>query len=198
MTVAVANFIEALLVHYPVKHDNEEREDAWVDSMIAALKQYPASVLQEVAQHIIRHRKYRNFPLLSEVMDACDNVEAKREAEKRRATLPAFRPPVTDLPGDWEVFANTLLKTPLGRQAAKEGWVRSYWDFCRNNRRAPAAAHEIERCKRETREFDQTYQALLRGDVNVDPSARPMLLKIADSMLSKRQELAEIANGRGA
>src|SRR5262245_17735530 len=88
MTVAVANFIEMLLVHYPVKHDSEEREDAWVDSMVAALKAYPADVLEEVGRHIIRTRKYRNFPLLSEIMDAADAVEERRQNIARAQTLP--------------------------------------------------------------------------------------------------------------
>ena len=195
MTVAVANFIEQLLVHYPVKHDSEEREDAWVNSMIGALKGYGANILQEVSHEIIRTRKYRNFPLLSEILDACDKVEKRREHERRAQTLPAMRPSAGD---EWSTervrLAYELCKgTQIGKEAARDGWVMSLWDFCRKHQRVPQGSAEQAACKRASQEFDEAYALAVRG------AAGPLsmtLAKLGSSMLAKREKLAAEVLGK--
>ena len=197
MTVAVANFIEALLVHYPVKHDSEEREDAWVNSMIGALKGYGANILQEVAQHIIRTRKYRNFPLLSEILDACDKVEKRRELEKRSQTIPDFRPSTGD---DWSAervkLAHDLKHTQIGRQAAKEGWIISFWNFCREHQRVPTAPSEIAACKRDSEGIDELYAKCARGDAG--PCSRALAEWGANIIAKREKWTAEVLSPRTA
>jgi hypothetical protein len=188
MTTAVANFIEALLAHYPVRYDSEEREDAWVNSITVALRQYPADLLNEVAQDIIRTRKYRNFPLLSEILDKCEAIEARREHIARAQALPEMRKSAGD---EWSServkFAYDLIKSGMGKQAAGDSpcWILALWHFCRKNQRLPAGK-EIDACKREAHEFDEAYDRCLRGEAG--PLSRA-LERLGDSMAAKREKL---------
>lgn len=204
MTTAVANFIEALLVHYPVRHDTEEREDAWVSSMTGALRGYGADLLKEVAVDIIRTRKYRNFPLLSEILDKCDEVEQRRKMRQREDTLPAMRTPEGN---EWSTerqrLAYQLVHSGMGKHAANDDpcWVMALWSFCRKNQRLPAG-NEIEQCKRSAGEFDEAYRTALRAET-VDSNGvigelanAKALQKLGASMLAKREKLREEVLGR--
>jgi hypothetical protein len=195
MTKAVADFIEALLVHYPVRHDTEEREDAWVKSMIAALRDFNGDLLQEVANDIIRTRKYRNFPLLSEILDKCDEVEARRQARKREAMMPQLRMPgASDDPWSTErcKFAHDMKRSDLGKRAAREGWIVAYWHFCRRNLRAPEG-REIEQCKQDSAGIDELYSLAMRGEAGMCSKA---IAKWAGDILEKRMRWSEEALGR--
>ena len=205
MTKAVADFIEALLVHYPVRHDTEEREDAWVKSMIAALRGYGPDILKEVADDIIRTRKYRNFPLLSEILDKCDDVEKRREMRKWDGAIPQLRPPADS--DQWSServrFAYDLVRSGMGREAARDNpcWVMCLWHFARRNQRLPSG-HEVDALKREAREFDQAYADTLRGAVvghdgkaSGLPNAKE-LQKLGASMIAKRERLCREVLGQ--
>jgi hypothetical protein len=204
MTTAVANFIEALLVHYPVRHDTEEREDAWVKSMIGALRGFEGDLLKEVANDIIRTRKYRNFPLLSEILDKCDEVDARRKTQKNSVVFATFRQPEGD---PWSTercrLAYDLVKSAMGKQAAADDpcWVVSLWHFCRRNQRLPVG-NEIEQCKRAARDFDEAYLATLRAEVtDADGVIKDManargLQALGSSMLAKREKLRAEVLGR--
>ena len=195
MTIAVANFIEALLAHYPVRHDSEEREDAWVRSLTGALKGIPADVLGETAQDIIRTRKYRNFPLLSEILDKCEQIEKRREHQARSQVLPELQLSIGD---EWSTgrckFAYVLVNSGMGKQAARDKpcWVRSLWHFCRKNQRLPAGP-EIEQCKRAALDFDESYDAVLRGEGG---EFSKVLERWGDSMAAKREKLRAEVLGR--
>lgn len=194
MTKAVADFIEALLVHYPVRHDTEEREDAWVKSMIAALRDFDGSLLQEVANDIIRTRKYRNFPLLSEILDKCDEIQERRAARKREAMLPELRTPQGA--DEWTTerckFAHDMKRSDLGKQAAREGWIVAFWHFCRRNLRAPDG-REIDQCRRDSDGIDELYQQAMKGEAG--PFSR-QVAKFAGDILEKRMRWTDEALGR--
>jgi hypothetical protein len=195
MTKAVADFIEALLVHYPVRHDTEEREDAWVKSMIAALRDFDGDLLKEVANDIIRTRKYRNFPLLSEILDKCDDVQARRQARMREATMPQLRMPTEasdEYSRERQKFAHDMKRSELGKQAAREGWILGYWDFCRENLRAPAG-REIDQCKRESEGIEEIYSRAMRGEAGPFSKA---IAKWAGDILNKRMKWTQEALGR--
>lgn len=194
MTVAVANFIEALMAHYPVKHDTEEREDAWIRSMVGELRGYTADVLTDVANQIIRTRKYRNFPLLSEILDACDKVKEQREVLARSQTLPTMRLSAGE--DDWTTerckLAYDLIRCDLGRQASRGGWVVALWHFCRRQQRLPAG-REIDQCKRDSAGIEEIYAKCAAGQAG--PCSKALANWAAD-ILAKRKKLAEEVMGR--
>jgi hypothetical protein len=194
MTKAVADFIEALLVHYPVRHDTEEREDAWVKSMIGALRDHDADLLMEVANDIIRTRKYRNFPLLSEILDKCDEAIDRRQARKREAMLPELR--IHEGHDEWSTercrFAHDMKRSDLGKQAAREGWVVAFWHFCRRNMRAPVG-REIEQCKRDSDGIEELYAQAMKGEAG--PFSK-QVAKWAGDILDKRMRWTDEALGR--
>ena len=84
--------------------------------------------------------------------------------------------------------ANRLIRLPMGKQAAAEGWIGALWDFARVEERLPQGA-ELARCKRIAKEADEAAAAIYRL------TAVPALVKLAQSREEKHRRLAEIANG---
>jgi hypothetical protein len=57
------------------------------------------------------------------------------------------------MPTGGTTLADDLIKTPLGREAAKGGWMLGLHDFARREGRAPQD-REVDQIKREAKEFD--------------------------------------------
>lgn len=185
MSQAVSQFITDLAVHFGRKLDTPEAEDAWLKSMVAALRGYGASVLKEAAQRIISTRTERSFPLPAECKKVCDDI-ASREALAKGMQL--LQPDAKNVPeySDWRFkLADDLVMCPMGKQAAREGWIGCLWAFCRKNMRMPKD-HEIHQCKTDAKRFDEAYEWCLRGEGGV---ANHALVKLGDSMLARREEL---------
>ena len=163
--IAISKFMTDLAMHFPKKHESPGAEKAWLQSMVATLRGYSDDVLREAAQHIIDKRKDRFFPLPSELKDACDAAQRIQENITRAKTIPALRKPMSE--DQWDArtaFANDLVPGPLGRQAASDEpcWVLRLRDFIVEHQRMPDA-REIERLKREAREFDVINAECIRG-----------------------------------
>lgn len=210
MTKAVEDFVERLMVHFS---DTRERDQAWADSMIAELKGFSAEVLNKAAANIVRTRKYRNFPLLSECIAACKDAQSWVDAEANKGR---FQLEEVHASGDgkWtalrvEFAYNKLRSSKLAKKAAndKPCWVLAYWNFCRENEREPAGA-EISGCMREAEEFDRLFADLVakegkekarrtkasveRQSWNYLPSA---WRGYSDSILARREKYRKIALG---
>lgn len=189
MSVAISKFITELALHFPPKHARPELETAWLKSMAEALRGTSASVLEDAARRIIQTRKYTSFPLPAECRAACADAADRQRTRADASALPGFACGRSEGDG-WTTerlkLAYDLIKTQLGKQAAKEDWILAMWHFCRKQQRLPAG-HEIDRCKKEAREFDEAYTEALRG---IGPCSQAVV-KLGDSMLAKRKELAE-------
>ena len=123
------------------------------------------------------------WPSLGVIADAL-NAAQDRLFSKRHDAGPKYP--------DWTPGrisnANRLIRSPMGRQAAKEGWIGALWDFCRVEERLPQGA-ELSRCKRIAQEADDAAAQVYRM------TAVPALVKLAQSREEKHKRLAEIANG---
>ena len=188
MSSAVSKFITDLAMHFPPKNVRPEMETAWVRSMAESLRGFHGDVLDAAARRIIDTRSYTTFPLPADCREVCEAIKREREIVGRSQTLPAMRPPTGD---EWSServkLAYDLLRSSMGKEAAsgKPCWVLSLWNFCRKNRRLPQG-HEVERCKRDAREFDEAYEDCVRGNAGLASKA---LEGLGASMIAKREKL---------
>ena len=185
---AAANFIDSVLLHWPPYRWDEEQEGSWTKSMIVELRGFGPPVLDKAITTMVRSRKDRRTPSIAECVQAC--VEAKRwiDIESGKQDLPiAQQKPTGEFTDDRVRLANDLVMSPLGKQAAKEGWIGALHAFCRRKLRMPLGA-EIAACKQEAKDFDRLYAECVKGRW---PQAR-MLEKVGAAMLQRRHELTDM------
>lgn len=183
------SFISTLILHFPVRHDSQEKEKAWTLALVRELRGFSPDVLQGACESIIRNRKDRRFPLLAECRSAC--VEAQRwlDMEKNKGDLIKSSQPAgshLDWTADRLKLATDLCMSPMGRQAAKEGWIQQLHDFARRNSRLPQP-NEIGALKREAKLFDEAYAKCVKGGW---PQAEE-LERLGALMLKRREDLVD-------
>jgi hypothetical protein len=187
MSQAVASFVTKLITHFPVKHESQFAEQEWIGSMVRNLRTYGAPVLDRAAQKIIDTRTDRRFPLPSECKKTCDEIAARDHQEQQagRLTPDAKLPPPFS---EWRVkLADDLVTCPMGREAAKDGWILALHDFARENGRLPAGG-EITKVKAVPKGFDDAYADNMRRH---DPMAKALRV-LGDKMVARRKALADM------
>lgn len=213
MTMDIAGFISELMVHFPTKFEKPEMETAWLRSYYGELRNFEPSVLQRAARELIRKpRRDKRFPALSECIKECVDAKQWLDREKNAGKLQiesARAGNHLDWTADRLKLANDLILCALGKQAAKEGWVKSLWNFARKNGRLPQP-NEVEACKREHREFIETYSKLVADAAKPTPNQKTdsdstwihigdaagavlakAWLKMGDEMVKRQKDMAE-------
>jgi hypothetical protein len=161
---AVSRFINTIIQHFPPFRWDEEQEKAWVNTMIRELAGFSDEVLDKTAAYMVRTRKDRKIPLVSECIGACLETRRFMESERKAAALPIDEPARSHL--DWTAerlkLADELMGAQLGQQAFREGWDGACWEFARKNQRLPQPP-EIEACKRDGKGFESAYALCVRA-----------------------------------
>lgn len=207
MSKAIAEFADEMMQHFPPFRQWEDyQEKAWANTLAAELAGFSSEVLTHAKKQIIRTRRPNmpRPPMVSECIDAC--LESRRliEKDKLASQIPDLTPSASR---DWSAervkLAHDSIKTDMGREAARDGWISTLWNFIREHQRMPKG-HEIEACKRQAREFMDTYKLVLRGECvdkegviqKLPKEHAEVLQKLGSSMLAKREELAREVMGR--
>ena len=146
-------------------------------------KAYTAECQELAGDMVLAATKQTWWPSLGVIADAL-NAAQDRLFAKRHDAGPKYP--------DWTpsrlAIANRLIRSPMGRQAAEEGWIGALWDFARVEERLPHGS-ELARCKRIAKEADAAAAEVYRM------TAVPALVKLAQSREEKHKRLTEIANG---
>jgi len=186
----IGKFISVVDLHFPKpRFASDDLEEAWVTSLVKFLAPYDAVVLNRASEHILKTRDPKRdgkwFPVPSEIIAACDLMRRAIQIEQTPLLTHGQRD--QNLDAGWRVdLANDLVKTPLGREAAKKGWIGALWAFCRRAARLPEA-RELPAVKAEAQVFDEALDACERGE------AGPMSRKLAElgrSIKDRRSDLA--------
>lgn len=215
----VTAFISRLVVHFgEPKFDVPDSEKGnahkqWLRDMVRSLSQASRECLDRAGDRIIDSRKYRSFPLLHDIRDACNEAaeDIKREQPRLIGSQPAQHGASVE---DRENFARELLLGEMGRQAAREGWVFGLFTFIRDHMRLPSpTAHcgdkrkmhrehgpcsEVECIKRGSEGVMTALEALYRNQQDILPSKRHEweaqrkdLISLGEAMLAKREALTK-------
>lgn len=91
-------------------------------------------------------------------------------------------------------LAYKLIRTEMGRQAAREGWILGLFDFIETRGRMPKGEPEVWTLRESAKGLDEAYDECVRGGWEF---AEP-LRKLGDSMLERRNKLAALALGEAA
>jgi len=172
-----------------------EDEVAYYAECAGAIEEFEhdASIWEDAMSLLVRTGKYHRFPLPSECRTACLNVLAQRsEAARLKGAAATARKP--DPAVEWSkeaiALADTLIRCPLGSQAANEGWVLGLHSFCRKHRRLPND-HEIGALRLSAQSLDETYAALACAN----HPAKSALMKLGASLLARRDRCGRVTDG---
>lgn len=139
----VKNFLEVLERQFTMPKGAGDDPEAWERDYVEALEGYTDSLLALAAKNIIKSRETRSFPLVAECLKACrDTLDAMAE--------PDLRKPIKRDDDVWSEerrkLADKLFKCEMGRDAVKEGWSWTLWDWLRENGRHPNK-YEVEKIR---------------------------------------------------
>lgn len=196
MNDPVGKFVGVVEVYFPKppKCSEEAQETAWMTGMVRALGRYEPEVLAAAAEWIITTRTAKQgrwFPLPSECREICDR-EARLLTDQATPLLG------TRMDAEWSddrlALAKDLIAGPMGREAARGGWLIALYDFARQHAALPKG-EEIEGCKARSREFDAIYAELL-ADQPSDPTSigadvHNALVRFAGGVKARHHELEE-------
>lgn len=150
-----------------------------------ALNGWRPDILAEAADRIVKTAKW--FPKPAEVIEVCEAIAAGKTSNADHGARNQ------DWTADALKTADYLIQSDMGRQAANEGWITQLHDYCRKHRELPPG-RIVGDLRHEARLFEDAYGSVAAGDGGALQGALKVL---GDSMLVRRNELAEIAS-RGA
>lgn len=175
---------------------DEKREAAWLRVMQDQLRGWPEPILMAAGDRILKTRNptkpgFRWFPAPAEILAVCEDIAAERE----RAQRPLLAAPKGNEWSDERLaLAFDLCKSPLGIEAAREGWILRLYDFCRREMRLPEKG-EVMRLRHEAQGIDK---AIAKIDSSEPSALNGALRAFAASVLAKRNELSAKILGRAA
>ena len=185
----ISCFVTDLELHFrPHKHPTPESRMAWLKAITEALRGSSPDVLDRAKRRIIENRSNQYFPLVAEIRKACREAADEIRFDRHVQTLPTLREATgTEWSTERIKLAYDLCKgTQVGKEAARDGWVLSLWDFVRKHQRVPKGSAEIEACKRGAKEFDEAYAQCVKGGW----AGAEQLVSLGSSMLAKREKLS--------
>lgn len=203
---SVSDFIETILLHFPPFRWDEDQEKAWAQTMARELSGFTPEVLRKASDTMIRSRRERRIPLVSECIDACSDARRWLDANKRASSMDVGHAPATATEMKWNertALADTLVNCPTGRQAAQEGWIGSLHSYAIKHGRLPPA-NEFPALKADAKETSMICDMVFRGEapnragevLPIPAMMRPILEKFAGNVLAKRHELERKVLGK--
>ena len=181
----VKNFIAAVDLMFPAPQfgGDKARQSGWFALMSSELSGYPDDVLSEVGKKIIREETGQFFPKVAKIREHCDAImESKRALE--RPLLPA---PKELHPFAVERFdlARDLAKSPIGKQANRDGWGTEFFQFCVEHMKAPKG-NEIDACKVKARKLKAEMERCQK-----EPGVTQAWARYAQRMVDKDKEFMD-------
>lgn len=204
---AIIEFVDDLCGYFgPPKPANGQSDDAYLKTwMRYAMDDFGGFSPEELARafKVLRSTsKYKSMPSNAEILDACR--EARKQIRTERPQLATQPKPERATHTAREKLALDLIKSEMGRTAAKEGWIGELFAFVRDNGHMPRTQSEIklliDNQSREKGEVygafshggakgtDQRYEACIRGEAGAFNDA---LERLGASMLARRKALED-------
>ncbi len=181
---AIKQFIAVVELHFPRPKfgGDETQEGAWMASMTRVLRPFDDDELADAAVRLLSSYRGQFFPKPADCTDACDKAR-----EVKRLAHPPLLIGKQEMPYEARAkLARDIMQAPLGKQAKREGWDTTMFHFIIDNQRAPEG-REIDDCKRKSREFKATYEALLKPGSH--PDAKPFTVWAENMMRKVRKDM---------
>jgi hypothetical protein len=114
-------FMDTMALHFTMKHDDAEAAARWTEAYRSELKNVPPQALKKASVQLIRARKMRVFPMVSDILEAIETV-APPQTEAQGYNFPSQRAP--DNPRDVERYR--LAKEWRDKVCAQYGSMDAY------------------------------------------------------------------------
>jgi len=166
-------FLNALKAQWNKRFESEDAEADWTSLMVSELQGFSEKELDFACRSLLR-KKLRGFPLLAECHEACKDA---REFFKAEAERNAPKLPLSDVqrasPWSWERqrLALDLMQAPMGKRAAREGWISGLFQFCRENMALPPE-NFVSALQRQAKQFDEHHTEAIRDASRTQAAAK--------------------------
>lgn len=147
-----------------------------------ALRPYSGPVLAAAYARLRDTRQYPTWPPVGDCVAAAREC-ARTAGGETRGSAPR-EIPYAEWTAARMAEADALCRSPLGRQAAREGWLLSAHDYCRQHRRLPPE-HVLPQLKAAAA-FVTAYAS---GGADDDGPAAAALRRLAAAILQRREEV---------
>lgn len=127
-------FIDALSVHYPPRHDDDTAAAQWLQAMLEGVRGYPEYARTGALKKILKTRLLRSFPLLAEI---CKALEA--ELPPPLIGHGTFRGPCRSMPRTPEELERTRQAAEWQKQMADKYGTFDKYLLATVNRRSDGA-----------------------------------------------------------
>lgn len=191
---AAIDLVDTILKMFPPYRWDAEQEETYGKTIIARLKEFPAGVITQTRDKIVAERTDRRTPLASEIIAMARDIDTWQKRQQGQLVLTAEQK-AARYSEERERLANDICMGPMGRRAAREGWVLPLWNHIVEHGRAPDE-HGIAACKRAAREMMEFYEELLRKE---DTSQlHKGIVGLAESIQERRRRLEKMILGEEA
>jgi len=170
--------------------------DLVIATYVRQFEKFDAAVLREAWDRTVADfmpSRRQTWPPVALIRKHAERVGEEHAAKAERHRAPSHGDPA------WspEAFAaaDRLIRSPMGREAAREGWITQLHDYGRRARSLPDASG-VARLKREARLFEEAYGQICRGEGL--PSLNAALRSLGETFLYRRDQLAAVAHGDDA
>lgn len=161
--------------------------DLVIATYVRQFEAFDAAVLREAWDRVVADfmpSRRQTWPPVALIRKHAERV-AEEVAAKAERHAPKNQQDSAWSP-DAFAAADRLIRSPMGRAAAREGWITQLHDYCRRARSLPDAS-AIAGLKREARLFDDAYGDVCRGNGGMLSGS---LRKLGETFLRRRDELA--------
>lgn len=161
--------------------------DLVIATYVRQFEKFDAAVLREAWDRTVADfmpSRRQMWPAVALIRKHAERVAEDMAAASERRSVPnQFSP-------EWShaafAAADRLIRSPMGREAAREGWISHLHDYCRRARSLPDAS-TVASMRRNARLFEESYTACCQGRGGLLTDA---LRKLGESMLARRDQLA--------
>ena len=159
--------------------------EALIEEYVHALAPFHEDDLRRGCDTVFRTLKVKSWPTIKECLDACRDARSVRQAESRAAAGRTIEDEKAAKTAERERWIASHLKGPLGKAAARQGWILGLQDFVRQHGCLPTGPQQ------------ETIKAAARFRAHAASGAIDLgifhegLRRIALEMDRKNAELAE-------
>ncbi len=164
--------------------------EAWTNTVVEKCSKFSPEARADAFASLTGAKHKEKPPQPATILEHLRDAHRWRKAQDNKGQLPVEDGPpgfIADLERAGK-RATELCRTPLGRQAAKEGWHGMLWAFIRKHQRHPTPG-EIPALQREAKEVDRMGADLTR-DASKHGILGPKLLEFWNSVMEQRDKLA--------
>lgn len=203
----VSKFAQMILKAYPPYRWEEAQEDIWTASLSKRLYRFSDAIIEKALDKLLGERDATKTPTVRECIDMCEDVKRYAGLEEKKGELPIEEKeqhPLDAFSPERKAFARSLMRTPLGKQAAREGWAGPLRTYIRKTGEMPRTDAEKAQLKRTTEETLALHKELMMGkfidkdgiEQSYDRSQRTIMLKCCETIFGKWKDAEKEAQGR--